>query len=152
LADCRAIAFPATHHGFSAFVWLLKDYNKAAYTLDKRGQIYMATLLFKEHQTAFPKTILPAEGNIIWPVQDTDTPIKFGLLTLTNTTRSTVLPLHGQIPPQLPNYISGGCPFQCKKFFRLLGASDQSSRVSGIYMQLSHAAGLYGIRGLGQNR
>jgi hypothetical protein len=40
-----------------------------------------------------------------------------------------------------------GCPFQRKKFLRLLGTSDQCSRVSGLYMQLSHAAGLYGVRG-----
>ncbi len=40
-----------------------------------------------------------------------------------------------------------GCPFQCKKFFRLLRTCDQCSRVSGLYMQLSHAAGLYGVRG-----
>ncbi len=45
-----------------------------------------------------------------------------------------------------------GCPFQCKKFFRLLRTCDQCSRVSGLYMQLSHAAGLYGVRGSGPNR
>ena len=45
-----------------------------------------------------------------------------------------------------------GCPFQCKKFFRLLGTRDQCSRMSRLSMQLSHAAGLYGVRGLGPIR
>ena len=45
-----------------------------------------------------------------------------------------------------------GCPFQCKKVFRLPGTRDQCSRVSGLYMQLLYAAGVYDVRGLGPNR
>jgi len=47
--------------------------------------------------------------------------------------------------------VCGGL-FQCKKFFRLLGTRDQCSCMSSLSMQLSHAAGLYGVRGLGPNR
>ena len=42
--------------------------------------------------------------------------------------------------------------FSMQEVFRLLGTRDQCGHMSSLSMQLSHAAGLYGVRGLGPNR
>jgi hypothetical protein len=40
-------------------------------------------------------------GDIIGAEQDADIAVKLGLLTLASTSRCPVLPVHGQVPPQL---------------------------------------------------
>ena len=93
-----------------------------------------------------PSTIAPSDQQTTVDAPDPDAPEPRSFEELLKAAQELV-------PGQIDDLEAMcGCPFQCKKFFRLLGTSDQRSRVSGLYMQLSHAAGLYGVRGLGPNR
>ena len=72
------------HSWLGTLIGVLQDHCKSADTLGQRRDICLATA-----------------GDIVWPEQDADITIKFGLLTLSCPAWRSILPVQGQVPSQL---------------------------------------------------